>query len=486
MSDSEAPIEQQPSAADEPSSTLRRLHRWFWRWHFWPGMFLAPLILIASITGGIYVWKDEVEALTLRTFKQLEPHGERVTFDEIATLSLERPRGAWFTSAPAAVGELAQSPVPLDGEAPPQTRLTFDEIASAALAHTPGALLSINWTGDANTSMEVFIRNAEDETVNVWVNPYTGEVLGALLRDEMFFPMMRDLHRFLWSGRALGDVLPGRLLVELATSWTVLLTISGIVLWWNGTRKNSEQWKLFRRHKPYVNWRNWHTVPAVWLSAVILLVLVTGLTFSKGSGTLWKAGGAVAGAFPKEYLAHPKYDPGQPTLSLETLFAKASKPEDDSALSFVTYAEAGMVPMLLRGDYQNAPWELTFTWIDPVSGDIINRGSYADLSGFAQFLTASYSLHVGSFGGPATKILATLICLLLVFLVVSGVVMWWIRRPKGKSGIPRRQREHLPKSVIAVNVVLAILFPVIGLSLLLMLAAFGLTHLLRDRWLQTG
>jgi hypothetical protein len=61
----------------------------------------------------------------------------------------------------------------------------------------------------------------------VFVNPYTGQVLGAQVPDERLMQQIKRLH-----GRLLvGNV--GKAIVELASGWMFVLLISGFYLWYH-------------------------------------------------------------------------------------------------------------------------------------------------------------------------------------------------------------------------------------------------------------
>ncbi len=64
--------------------------------------------------------------------------------------------------------------------------------------------------------------------------------------------------------------------------------------------------------------------------------------------------------------------------------------------------------------------------------------------------------------GTPTKILWLIACLVLAALPVTGVWMWWKRRPVGKTGFPRRPDTPVPWWLIGVIVLLGILLPVVG------------------------
>jgi len=75
-------------------------------------------------------------------------------------------------------------------------------------------------------------------------------------------------------------------------------------------------------------------------------------------------------------------------------------------------------------------------------------------------------LHEGKMFGPVNQIAVLLICLMILLSSVSGLVIWWKRRPQGKLGVPPL-RHDLPRWKVAVGVMVALglAFPLVGLSL---------------------
>jgi uncharacterized iron-regulated membrane protein len=81
--------------------------------------------------------------------------------------------------------------------------------------------------------------------------------------------------------------------------------------------------------------------------------------------------------------------------------------------------------------------------------------------------------------GPLNQIIILLICLMILLSAVSGVVIWWKRRPDGKFGVPPL-RHDLPKwkTGVAIMLTLAVIFPLVGASLIVV---WGLDRLLLSR-----
>lgn len=58
------------------------------------------------------------------------------------------------------------------------------------------------------------------------MNPYDGAVLGKLSVEHRLMKQIRNLHRGLMLGK------PGKLLMELAGCWTLVMIGTGVALWW--------------------------------------------------------------------------------------------------------------------------------------------------------------------------------------------------------------------------------------------------------------
>ena len=89
-------------------------------------------------------------------------------------------------------------------------------------------------------------------------------------------------------------------------------------------------------------------------------------------------------------------------------------------------------------------------------------------------------LHEGKMFGVFNQIIVLLICLMILLSAVSGVVIWWKRKPQGKLGVPPL-RHDLPKwkTAMVIMLGLAIIFPLVGASLI---AVWVLDRLILSRF----
>ena len=49
-----------------------KLNQWLWRWHFIAGLIVLPFVVVLTITGGIYLFKDNYETPKYKTIKEVE------------------------------------------------------------------------------------------------------------------------------------------------------------------------------------------------------------------------------------------------------------------------------------------------------------------------------------------------------------------------------------------------------------------------------
>ena len=99
--------------------------------------------------------------------------------------------------------------------------------------------------------------------------------------------------------------------------------------------------------------------------------------------------------------------------------------------------------------------------IDQYSGKILADIHFDDYNWFGKFMAASIALHMGTLGW--WSVLANvLFCLAIIFICVSGCVMWWKRRPSEARGlVPPAQKIKLPVwwAMAVPLLILAVIFP---------------------------
>src|SRR6187402_3357276 len=52
-----------------------RLYRTIWRWHFYAGLFVVPMVLVLALSGSIYLFKPQLDRWEERDFHGLSTTG---------------------------------------------------------------------------------------------------------------------------------------------------------------------------------------------------------------------------------------------------------------------------------------------------------------------------------------------------------------------------------------------------------------------------
>lgn len=122
--------------------------------------------------------------------------------------------------------------------------------------------------------------------------------------DSPFGHMLFRLHRWLMDAPAArGDMTPGKMIVALSTVACILIVITGLILWWPSAKVNLGRSLTLRFRGPKgAVLHSLHAAPGVWCSLFLLVMGLTGLTWSFG----WyrDAFGAAFGYLGPDQLRH--------------------------------------------------------------------------------------------------------------------------------------------------------------------------------------
>jgi uncharacterized iron-regulated membrane protein len=420
---SESTITEAAGVTESVKKTEPRLYRAIWRWHFYAGLITLPVLLTAAITGGLYVFREELERVIHPRLMFVEPQPQIISYNE--------------------------------------------QLAKGVAALPAGATIhGISISDDPARATSIIAEIGHEHYVSVYVNQHTGAVLGQLDYDRSLFGVILNIHRMLLAGTT------GRVIVELATSWGVILILTGLYLWW--PRRGSKAlgvWLPRLSGKSYVIWRDWHTVPGFYFSALAFLVMGTGLFFTVIFARGYQAVTYVTNSYPASYLSPPKSirKEGAANLGVDEIIAAARREQNQKEM-YVDFPHTAEGSFTVYAGSYDSPSTLTFLYIDQYSGATLDAIRWRDISAAAKVQVSAYAIHIGSIYGLPTKVLAVLVCLMIVAMVVTGAAMWWLRRPRGKTGFPIKPVEAKPpKWVIAVICLLGVLMPAAGISMLLIL-----------------
>lgn len=214
----------------------------FWRdlfrlIHIYAGILIAPFIFIAAFTGFLYVSSPQIEQYIYK--EQLFVQNENIP---VQKLSLQIKAAQALT--------------------PKSAKIT--EVRPAAASNQTTRVIYSDPVGNVSNQA-------------IFVNPYTLELMGQLpVYGTSGVLPFRTLIDQLHSNLLLGD--SGRLYSELAASWLAILSLSGLYHWFR-RQKHLKQIATSRNRL-----LKWHSSIGIILFPLLLLVAITGLTWSKWTG----------------------------------------------------------------------------------------------------------------------------------------------------------------------------------------------------------
>ena len=410
----------------------------FWRWHFLAALIVIPFVLWQSTTGTLYLWSECWMDLRYPQLRFVDPEGHDAAPSEQIAAAL-----ASMTKTPDA-----------------DTRENGPPIQEILISDDP------------QRSTIVLLRNASGLPYPVFVNPHDAHVLGSLAATEWLPGITRSLH----GGWPLGK--PGSWLLELGDGWAIAMIVTGLYLWWPRGRGLAQALRPRFNTGARVLVRDLHACVAVLFSAIFLFFLISALPWT----AFW--GG--------EVLSRVQYVLGQ-TSPAGFSPGGASLAQMTSALASVDEIVAaararGVVGTL---DIRLAPWAGAPLFVsnrdnspaddrtmlgDPKSGKVTGDFRNADLPVIPRLVAIGVHVHEGDFG-PANLWLNTAFAISLVWLSVTGVLSWWIRRPKGGLGIPPKVLAEWPPPLLLAGGIVCVLLPIFGASVAVVAGADRLTQL---------
>jgi uncharacterized iron-regulated membrane protein len=427
-----------------------------WRWHFYAGLYVIPFLLVLATTGMIMLW----------------------------TSVLQGRDGEWV-EVPSAAG----------------TPLPVSQQAEAARAAVDGDLRQYI-APRADDLAAIFRVDRGEDAITVAVDPYTATVLDSFPRRSGLYDLVDDIHGTLLIG-TIGDRA-----IEAAASLALVMIATGLYLWWprNGGTLSAFVPSFSARGRAL--WKNLHSVIGVWISLILVVFLISGLSWAGVWGEkmvqAWSTFPAekwdnvplsddthasmnhagrkeVPWALEQTPMPVSGSDAGAPgipegqAVSLDSIIAFARQTGFDGRFQLAFPRGDQGVWTLSRDSMSNDSEDPTSDrtmHIDRYTGKVLADIGFADYSIYGQGMAVGIAFHEGDLGAWNVA-LNTVFCLSVVFLCVSGIVMWWKRRPARalRLAAPPMPRDMpLWQGAVLVGLAVSLAFPMAGIALLSIIA----------------
>mgnify|MGYP003672905074 CR=1 FL=1 len=431
-----------------------QLYKAFWRWHFYAGLFVIPFLFILALSGMLMLLSKPIEQGLYKDLLQVTPADNGLSTSQ----QLERVQNAY-----------------------PDSRIS---LYIPPRDNTESARFSLVSASDGGGHSG---HGAPSTTV--YVNPYTGEILGELNPANTPYAKVKNLHGTLYMGNA-GDAL-----IEIAAGLAILMLLTGIYLTWPDTGWRSVL--PVRSLKKRADWRRLHGFIGLLVAIPLLFFLLSGLSWTNvWGGKLVQAWSSLPGTSFEAPAAADTHDSmnqhglHQVPWALEQTPMPSSTHEhagtdlgnldiddvikiaaNNGLKDFRVHLSAGhktvwtLSSTTIAGDTLNPSSERTLH-IDRNTGEILADIRFSDYPVMGMAMAAFIPLHQGDLG-LWNLLLNLLLCLLIIVMIVCGFVLWFkrVHNAQHKLVAPPAADRPVSRAVVIGMLVAALCFPLSALAI---------------------
>lgn len=370
---------------------------WIRRVHLLSGALSGLFLVVAGVTGSALVFQDPLDRLLHPELVSVTPSAERAPLDAI----LADVRRAY------------------PGERPSHLRMP----------RSAGQSLEITMAGEA--------------PLQVYVDPHTGRILGERLSTETLPNMLFTMHVNLFAGHA------GEQVMGWAAVLLLVLVLTGIVVWWPGLRAGVEGVRKAVSVRRGASWRrlnfDLHRAVGFWSLGFLALTAVTGASLVFHDAFM--AGlNAATGSPPRPEPPAASAAPAPRALPLERVEAAGARALGGTELTYLILPteDGGAVTVRRRAPEELHPNGRSFAYVDPGSGEVLAVEDARSAPLGTRLYNVLYPLHIGHWGGAASRIAYFVLGLAPVALAISGALAWWNRSGRRKLAPARKRRPPAP------------------------------------------
>ncbi len=392
------------------------INMWFWKWHFLAGIISLPFVILLSITGLIYLFKDDYEWATQKHIREVAIGQDEISFQ------------------------------------------TQWEIVKKSTGKKPDYLVMPNGPGYASE----FVFGQFSDKYSVFINPYDGKATGDIIVEKTSMNTIKKLHGELLAGSY------GTKIVELIASWMFVLIVTGIYIWWPQTWKASGTLIPRLRAGKRIFYRDMHAVTGFWISILLLMTLTGGMPWTDVFGASFKWVQKVTGTgYPATWSARTFTSSGSgEALTLDHFISEAKKLDLDGEIEIHLPKGPQGVYSISNTYYPDQNRQVMIHY-DQYTGVELHRNNWSDVGILMRGRMWFMAFHQGQFGAW-NRWLMILTALALFTMSLSACISYLKRKPRNSWGIPQPPSHFKPTFIFQILIgFLCLLFPMFGASVIL-------------------
>ncbi|WP_057939310.1 PepSY-associated TM helix domain-containing protein [Algoriphagus resistens] len=383
-----------------------------WKVHQWIGLYVGIVIAALSLTGAVAVFIPEIDSLLERGYELKETGDSYVPMNGIISqVQLENPGFRVLGAMPP-----AKSSDPL--------------------------IMDIFYEAGAKDS----------QRIQVFINPYTGEILGQKSHTNSLSNYLRQIHVRLM------DAWWGRQIVGLAGIGLFILCITGLLIY--GQFMKNQLFGAIRKKNLRILMADWHKM--VGMAALLFNLMIAGTGAWLGlQPILIKAFNIKA---PNTFVRTEKISSPEIDIDQEYDFwkavevAKAQIPEF-TPTQFIP-SKNGSNTIEVKGDAGHLPFEphISKVVLDKTSLKILDVYDIREQAFTDKFYYVQEGLHFGRFGGIFLKIAYALLAITSGVLSITGFFIYLIRKRKTAA-----EKDRVKKTIFIYSISTIALIVILGL-----------------------
>ncbi|REG90567.1 PepSY-associated TM helix domain-containing protein [Algoriphagus antarcticus] len=384
-----------------------------WKIHQWIGLYVGIVIAALSLTGAVAVFIPEIDAFLERKYEVTEIGDTYTPMNKvISQVQLDNPDFRILGAMPPAK---ASDPLILD----------------------------IFFEADAKDS----------ERIQVFINPYTGAILGQKSHTNSLSNYLRQIHVRLMDGWW------GRQIVGLAGVGLFILCITGLLIY--GQFMKNQLFGAIRQKNLRILMADWHKM--VGMAALLFNLMIAGTGAWLGlQPILIKAFDIKA---PNTFLRAAKISSPETDINQEYDYWMAIEVAKSQIPQFtptqVIPSKNGTNTIEIKGDVSHLPFEphISKVVLDKTSLEVLDVYDIRQQEFSDKFYYMQEGLHFGRFGGIFLKIAYALLAITSGVLSITGFFIYLIRKKKTAE-----EKDQVKKTIFIYSISTIAL--IIGLALI--------------------
>ena len=376
-----------------------KIRNLFVKIHLYLSLFLGIILGIVGLTGSIIVFDEALDKMLNPDLLSVSSKGEYKSASEI----LEIAKDVYPDKTPAII----HPPKGDDGVFVVWFKVPKDNLVK-----------------DKAKCCSAF------DWYQVMINPVSGEVLGWRNQSEYGFDRkhiiktMHGLHSYLLIGST------GRNIIGIAGILWLIITITGIYLWWPKNKKFKMALTLKKDANPIRFNFDLHRVSGFYSAVIVFVVTFTGvyIVYPQYIKPVIKIFSPI-----EENLKNITLQRGSDnnTISVETALSMANKVFPNAELMAIGLPidkkDTYRIYKRQKGEVRKSKGK-SVVWIDQYSANIIKIKDPNSMSAGETFVNWQFPLHTGEAFGMFGRLLVFFSGIATTVLVITGTIIWYRKK----------------------------------------------------------